>query len=358
MTDPALARHNQAIVLAQAGRTAEACELLARILADQGPIATDVRTLKATWQIASAAGRWPLALAAGVHAARRDPLDFAFCDRLLKSLVACPEDALASGAAALPPALPSLSIVLVSRDDARFAGAAAAFGDAFAAWPHELHRVPDATSMYDGYARGLAATRGDIVVFAHDDVRFALPDFAARLADALASADMVGVAGTTKVSGPAVLWSGQPWLRGAIAHHAPTDAAYELALMSFDGPRVAGAQGLDGVFLAVRRGLAEAIGFDAATFGGFHMYDLDFSYRAHLAGARVTIAADLALVHASRGSFDERFSAASKAFVAKFPALGDPAGEHRHWYAVALPHAQAVTATWRKLLAAWSLPAA
>lgn len=359
MTGPssagALERHNEAVLLARDGRPAEACEILAHIIAGEGADRCDLRTLKATWQIGRAAGRWPLALAAGLRAAVRDPMDFPFAQRLLESLRECPDDALAGRTVTLHPALPSLSIVIVSRDDARFAGAQSAFAQAFAAWPHDLVRVRDATSMYDGYARGFAPTRGDIVVFSHDDIRFAISDFAARLADAMATADMVGVAGTTKVTGPAVFWSGQPWMRGAVTHRGPADTAYELALPSFAGPRTANAQGLDGVFLAMRRPLAARIGFDPATFTGFHLYDLDLSYRAHLAGARVAIAADLALIHASRGAFDDKYTVASKAFTAKFPELSEAPGAHRHWYAVALPDEAAVTGTYRKLLAAWAL---
>ena len=39
-------------------------------------------------------------------------------------------------------------------------------------------------------------------------------------------------------------------------------------------------------------------------FDGFHGYDLDFSFRAHLAGFRVGVATDLLFLHQSRGKFD------------------------------------------------------
>ena len=144
--------------------------------------------------------------------------------------------------------------------------------------------------MYYGYARGFARSRGDIVVFSHDDIRFAVEDFSARLADAMATADVVGVAGTTRVSGPALLWSGHPYLFGTITHKAPTDPNYEFAVISLAGPRITGAQGLDGVFIAARRTLIERVGFDTAGIHGFHFYDIDFRYRAYTAGARLTMA--------------------------------------------------------------------
>ena len=48
----------------------------------------------------------------------------------------------------------------------------------------------------------------------------------------------------------------------------------------------------------------ESIQFDAATFDGFHLYDLDFSYRAFLAGFRIAIAWDIPIIHVSSGRLD------------------------------------------------------
>ena len=86
----------------------------------------------------------------------------------------------------------------------------------------------------------------------------------------------------------------------------------------------------------------------------------DFSYRAFLAGARVTIACDLALIHASRGSFDAAWGDARSAFAVKHPHLDAAPGAHRHWHAVALPDETSVTRHYAKLFAAWqlALPAA
>jgi GT2 family glycosyltransferase len=147
----------------------------------------------------------------------------------------------------------------------------------------------------------------------------------------MSSADIAGIAGTTKVSGPALLWSGHPHLYGAVTHKAPSDEAYEFAVTSLAGPRIRAAQGLDGVFVAARRAWVERIGFDPEGVPGFHFYDLDFSYRAYRAGARLEIACDLALVHQSRGRFDADWSLAQEAFSQKFPQLNAPPGEHRHW---------------------------
>ena len=51
----------------------------------------------------------------------------------------------------------------------------------------------------------------------------------------------------------------------------------------------------------------ERIAFDAVTFDGFHHYDLDFTYAAHLAGFRLGIANDIHILHESPGAHDEKW---------------------------------------------------
>lgn len=355
--DEARALHVRAIAAVRAGRPDAACQALRAAVRTAGADGVDVRTLRALWQVARALGDWSVGLAAGFAAARRDPLDFDLVDQVFRSVAQWPAS-LRSHAPRAPRSgpLPTLSIVIVSRDDDRFAAVDAEYRRALAAWPHQRVRIRDAASMYDGYARGFAQCSGDIVVFSHDDIRIARDDFAARLADAMAATDVVGVAGTTLLTGPSMLGAGHPHLHGAITHDAAGSRACEFGVLSPCGPRIADAQGLDGVFIAARRKWIERIGFDAARLDGFHFYDLDFSYRSHLAGARVTIACDLALVHASRGTHDARYAAAQRQFAAKFPQLAAPESSHRHWYATPVADPQAAAALHGKLVAAWALP--
>jgi len=52
---------------------------------------------------------------------------------------------------------------------------------------------------------------------------------------------------------------------------------------------------------------------------------------------------------------DAQWQAAQRAFAAKFALGGAPPGRDRHWYAVTLPDADAVTTMYAKLFAAWEL---
>ena len=100
----------------------------------------------------------------------------------------------------------------------------------------------------------------------------------------------------------------------------------------------AGLQAIDGVFMAATREAVAATGFDATAFDGFHLYDIDFSYRAHLAGLRVGVTSDIVLRHDSEGGFDARWEEYARRFVAKFPQVQ---GERVHNHMSRIPFADA-----------------
>jgi len=181
--------------------------------------------------------------------------------------------------------------------------------------------IDDAHSLSEGYIRGIAKSTGDVVVLCHDDIEIIVDDFYERLIDALTNVDIVGVAGTTLVNGPAVFWARHPYCHGWVTH---SNAQGDLipTPMSMAPPRVDGAQALDGVFIAAHRKVFDRVQFDPITFDGFHFYDLDFTYRAFLAGLRVRIQCDILLIHASEGNFGQDHSRYAERFASKFPGVG------------------------------------
>ncbi len=60
--------------------------------------------------------------------------------------------------------------------------------------------------------------------------------------------------------------------------------------------------------------------FDAETFDGFHLYDIDWSYRASRAGFRLGVAGELLVVHASRGAYDAAWQGYADRFRSKHNA--------------------------------------
>ena len=179
----------------------------------------------------------------------------------------------------------------------------------------EIVQIDDARSLSEGYNRGFAKTSGDIVIFSHDDIEVAAPDFAARLLRHLSTHDVVGVAGTSRLIGANWNSAGWPWLHGCVAHDEQGGNGF--FFHCFGPPPGAAVQAVDGLFIAAKREVCEAIPFDATTFDGFHLYDLDFSYRAFLAGFRIAIAWDVPIIHASSGHLDAAWQQYAQKFLAK-----------------------------------------
>ena len=210
-----------------------------------------------------------------------------------------------------------ISIIICSRDDQRFAGVERMYHTLLAGEEFELLRVPDATSMAEGYNRGIDAARGDLLIFSHDDLEILNRDFVPRLRAHLERFDVVGVAGTTRLIRPAWIDAGPPYIYGQVAH---PEATGELLLAIFATPAraVEKIQALDGVFLATKRSVIEKIRFDAATFDAFHHYDLDFSFSAHRAGFRLAVACDIHVLHQSSGKLDDAWYRSRGKFLMKY----------------------------------------
>jgi hypothetical protein len=229
-----------------------------------------------------------------------------------------------------PPSIPSgsgrapFSIVVCSIDPARLVAMQASFRDALGDREHEFVVIRDATSLSEGYQRGAQAARHELVVFSHDDVELASAHAFEALEAGLEHHAIVGLAGSDLASGPAAAWAGHPHLFGSVAY--PAGKGFKATVYSLATGTLPGMQALDGLFFAARRGVAVDVGFDAQTFDGFHFYDLDFVYRAHLAGHSVAITTDILAIHASEGSFDDAWRRYAERFLRKFPALSSPQG--------------------------------
>lgn len=201
----------------------------------------------------------------------------------------------------------------------------------FAGHDVQIVGIHDAVSLSEGYNRGALLARGDVLIFCHDDIDFVHEDFGNRVLAHLQTYDLIGVAGTSMlVSGD---WShaGLPHVHGQIVHRIANEPAllaeemngYLYMGIGLQRPLVTDVQALDGVFMATRRNTWQALRFDQDTFDGFHLYDVDFSYRAALAGYKCVIPMDLLLAHFSIGRFDLAWQKYNVKFLRKFPALAN-----------------------------------
>lgn len=222
-----------------------------------------------------------------------------------------------------------ISVIICSSDNERFARVTRNYRDLLIEVPHEIIRIDDATSLCEGYNRGIARSRGDYLIFSHDDIEIWTPDFAQRLLRHLERCDLVGVVGTNLLvdtGGHSKLWKYTSWGAAGLGHVfgrivQPQGEDYAVVVYGTPAVLIEGIQALDGVFIAVRRQVVESLRFDEETFDGFHVYDLDFCYRAFQKGFHLGVFTDIAIVHESAGNYDEQYFDYHRRFLKKFEGI-------------------------------------
>jgi hypothetical protein len=223
-----------------------------------------------------------------------------------------------------------VSAIVCSIRPEYFANVERRLGEQFARHHFELIGIHDAKSLCEAYNRGAARAGGEILIFCHDDIDMVHADFGERVLRHLTLCDVVGVAGASRLVDADWGHAGLPHVHGQIVHQPPGQADYRYFCAGLQAPVMENIQALDGVFIAMHRTVWETLRFDADRFDGFHGYDIDFTYRAHLAGYRLAIPADLLLIHFSTGGYDLKWQAGNLEFLRKFPGLANLPAMHRH----------------------------
>jgi|HubBroStandDraft_1064217.scaffolds.fasta_scaffold59738_1 GT2 family glycosyltransferase len=211
---------------------------------------------------------------------------------------------------------PLFSVIICSIDPAKFDRVTAMYRRVLGGQALEFIGIHDATGICEGYNRGIDRAKGQILIFSHDDVEFVNPNIGRQLTDSLQKCDLLGIAGTTRLEHPMWSYAGPPYIFGQVAH-ANDDGTFAVQIFATPAPLVSGMQALDGCFIAVHRRAIKHLRFDAERFKGFHLYDADFTFSAHLAGLRVAVCCELAMIHRSRGLLNDDWNRDSEIFAAK-----------------------------------------
>ena len=213
--------------------------------------------------------------------------------------------------------MPTTSFIICSVDAIRFRSISLAIQHRMAGREYEIVGVHDARGMCEGYNRGVTRAKGEHLVFCHDDIDMLSPHFADRLERHLQAFDLVGVAGTDRLVSPIWTGAGPPHIFGQVAHFHEGASSYTVDQYGVPRRVIENIQAMDGLFLAARRQVLEKVRFDEETFRGWHMYDIDFTYGAFLAGLRLAVCCDLQLFHASPGKFDQSWVNDGELFMNK-----------------------------------------
>jgi protein O-GlcNAc transferase len=209
------------------------------------------------------------------------------------------------------------SVIICGRDAERREKSQAAFSTLLHDAGFEFIYAKNPYSLASGYNAAVQEATAELMIFCHDDIEILSPDAAVILQRYLSTCDIVGIAGTDHLIAGSWISSGPPHIFGQFAHRHPAGDRFALYVYGvFDSmPKI---QALDGLFLAMRREVLKTIRFDETNFDGFHLYDIDFTFAAYLAGFKIAVALDLFVIHDSGGSYDLNWDFYRRRFIKKY----------------------------------------
>lgn len=199
--------------------------------------------------------------------------------------------------------------------------------------PYELIVVDNSRneySIFTAYNLGVSRCKFDVICFMHDDIVYRSDRWGAVALDHFKdpTVGMIGVGGSRYLSRiPSIWWAGGLGMtddaKGTICQNSiETDP-----LTPWDSTRrvINPAQSvaedvvvLDGLWFCIRRDLFGAISFDAATYDGFHFYDLDISLQVRQTTKRLQVVYGLTIEHVSHSRHDRSWIAACFTFYEKW----------------------------------------
>lgn len=197
---------------------------------------------------------------------------------------------------------PSIALIVNSCDDERYRLFTERFLEKITSLNVEVIRIPNAVSMAEGYNRGALYAQGEWLIFCHDDIGVLGNEITGILLHAMKNSDVFGPCGTRKLVSGNWYDAGQPYTCGAVvAPDYNRKNSYQLELFGKSTePLCMDIQALDGLFIACKRRVFDSLkGFDEVHLHGFHTYDIDFTFRAYLAGFKCVVANNMVLLHDS-----------------------------------------------------------
>jgi Glycosyltransferase like family/Tetratricopeptide repeat len=224
-----------------------------------------------------------------------------------------------------------VAVIVCSVNDQRFQGMEGQWRALTGGSDIEIIRIDDARSIAEGYNRGARRTTRPYLVFCHDDIELIGADFVDRLVAQLQEHPVIGIAGATRLSGPAVFWGDQAEQYSYMAHGPMEDGRYMVGVYHLGYQRAHPAAVLDGAFIAQRRDIWCRVPWDER-IQGFHMYDVAMCHTLAKVGIPMAIASDLRVVHRSMGDFGESWRLAAQAYLDTHPELASQPGKS-HFYA-------------------------
>ena len=173
-------------------------------------------------------------------------------------------------------------------------------------------------SLTEVYNKILNDSKNNIVILCHDDIYFDSKNWGQKILNHFKRNDeygILGLAGTTHMPKSAKWWEDFSKMRG-IVNHEHGGKKWESKYSSSLGNQIDNVVLVDGLFIVInkkniKKNFNEEI-------GGFHFYDVDFSFRNFIEGVKIGVMYDVRVTHKSIGQTNEQWEKNREVFAEKY----------------------------------------
>lgn len=237
-----------------------------------------------------------------------------------------------------------ISIITCHKDEGHLKDFKKSVADTIGDVEHEVVVIDNRKSEYyltGAYNEGVRCSKGEFLVFVHEDVRFLTENWGPKLIDIFENTEEIGLLG---LAGADILLQNAQWwfpgsdhMYGEVTHESG-GAIWKSVFSEGEGEKEVVV--LDGVLIACRKSVLEQEGITwDEDFDNFHYYDISFCIPFLLKGYKNYVTYNLAIKHFGLGAITPEWEHYRHVFVHKFFDLlpirvnenTDFNGERKQW---------------------------
>lgn len=212
-----------------------------------------------------------------------------------------------------------LSVIICSREPERLEAVSESIRQTVGV-PYEIVAIDNSDGRHgicEAYNIAAAQSQYPLLCFVHEDVLFHSDGWGKAVARSLAgpTVGLIGVVGGTYKTAAPSDYSVAGFHTNRTNHYQRSqDGSVGLRHDNPGGGPSSEVVAVDGMWMCCRREVWEARPFDAETFPGFHLYDLDFSFGVRERGLTVLVVYDVLVEHLSEGHYGAAWAEAQMVF--------------------------------------------
>jgi len=176
-------------------------------------------------------------------------------------------------------------------------------------------------SLTEVYNKILNQSTNDIVVLCHDDIYFDSKNWGQKIINHFKKNNdygILGLAGTTDMPKSAKWWEDTSKMRG-IVNHEHEGKKWESKYSKSKGNEIDDVVLVDGLFIVVNKNnIKEKFNEE---IGGFHFYDVDFSFRNFVKNVKIGVMYNVRVTHKSIGQTNEQWEKNREIFAEKYKGI-------------------------------------